>query len=250
MRTASAALLVAAVLAGCGRGPSAPAKPSPQDVAPAGQAAPLASAALAWAGDAAVSLVSGDDGHVVTQVLRVRNAGARPLELLKAETDCPCLTATVSPSRLEPGAEGSVALRFAPTENSGLERKELLVWSRAAGESVARPLSRPVSVGIAPWVEIAPSRSFTWALGSEPAGQVCEIAFIGDRRLRILSASAEPDTVVPSLETVEEGRRYRLRLSPRSTATRSVAAITLTTDSPYPFSRTILLYAGVRTPRK
>lgn len=250
MRMVPAALLVAVALAGCGREPAAPATQAPQVVAPAGQVAPPAVPALAWSGDAAVSLVSGDDGRVVTQVLRVRNSGSRPLELLKAETDCPCLTATVSPSRLEPGAEGSVALRFAPTENSGMERKELLVWSRAEGESVAQPLSRPVSVGIAPWVEIAPSRSFTWALGSEPAGQVCEIAFIGDRRLRILSASAEPDTVVPSLETVEEGRRYRLRLRPRSTTTRSVSAITLTTDSPHPFSRTILLYAGVRTPRK
>ncbi len=76
-------------------------------------------------------------------------------------------------------------------------------------------------------ISVSP-RLLTWPAGSPSTPKQAEILIEGDAPLRLTGAEANTDGFLHIFEEVEPGRRYRITVSPRSTAERNTAVFELT----------------------
>lgn len=199
-----------------------------------------ASAQLQWAAD-----VFEGEVRPLQRTLQVafsfRNAGDAPVNIRRIQTNCDCLEARTDKTIYLPGEAGLVAARFVVGERTGPHERTITVVT----DDSPTPKKLTVRVEVPAPVLPAP-RSLEWRIGEEPREQAAILEVAAGLTVRFTETHASNDHVAARLETIEEGRRYRLLVTPLSTAAAANAAVRAKGITPDGEALVVSVYANVR----
>jgi hypothetical protein len=169
-------------------------------------------------------------GAVVEHAFLLKNAGSEPLRIQGVRMTLPL---EIEPVRVqvEPGAETSLRFKLPTSTLRGVFEGVILV----SINDPARPETTLAFQGIiVPEVEVSPQPAF-WiaAQKGERKSSELEILNHGSSPLRIENVSYTKERFKTSLETVEDGKRFRLTLTldPAAPAAKTRETITISTNN-------------------
>lgn len=153
-------------------------------------------------------------------VFEFTNTGSKPVALVDLQTNCDCLDVSADQQTYAPGAGGILKARFTVGDRSGLYERLILVVT----DESPTPVRLLVRIEVPEAATISPG-SVSWRLNETTIEKSVDLATAPGLEINFADAQATNEAFGTRLETVEPGRRYRLHLTPRSTAAPASAAI-------------------------
>jgi hypothetical protein len=153
-------------------------------------------------------------------VFEFTNTSAKPVALVDLQTNCDCLDVSADQPTYAPGARGVLKARFTIGDRAGLYERLITVVT----DESPKPVRLVVRIEV-PETATASPRSVQWTVNEPPAAKTVELAPAPGLEINFAEAQATNDAFAARLETLEPGRRYRLHLTPRTTAAPASAAI-------------------------
>jgi putative membrane protein len=161
-----------------------------------------------------------------TATFVAKNTGTAPVRLTKLDSSCSCLKVESDTETVPPGGQATINAVFDIAKLSGDAEKRVFVTTDIP-DSLDQVLL--VKVNVKPIVTLEPS-SLEWPRGGEPKPLEAVFRVIREKPIRILEAISSRESVACELKTIEEGREYRLILTPKSTADVLLGLVRIKTD--------------------
>jgi len=150
------------------------------------------------------------------------NRSSRPVAILDVTTSCSCLLAQPDKTTYAPGESGRISVHFTVGDRGGLYERTVTVRTDepqgTANLTMRIEVPEPASV--------TPG-NVAWKAGDPADEKTIEVRSAGDLEIVFSRAVATDEAYVARLETVVEGRHYRLHVKPKATGLPVSAAIRL-----------------------
>jgi len=177
-----------------------------------------------------------------TATFSVANEGSAPVAITNLDSTCTCLSVTSDRKVVEPNEQATVTAIFDISKLVGKSEKTIYVHT----DDPAMPRKRlGVEVNIPPIVEISPTIA-EWQVGEEPAPREIVFKVLREKPIRIVEASSSRRQVSLETKTIEEGREYRLILTPESTDDILLGFVSIKTDCEVEQHQRQLAYFAVK----
>lgn len=165
------------------------------------------------------------------------------VEITKIDTSCGCLKAESDKSVLAPGETGTVTGVFSLGVRSGTYEKSLTVKTASDAGNMDQELR--VRVTVPELMELAP-KQLMWDVGEEltPKSYILEIK--RDEPIRVTSVNTSRPGFDCTVHEIEEGKKYRLELTPASTIEPVMGIIRVETDCEIQKHRRQLAFFSVK----
>ncbi|HEY8995265.1 MAG TPA: DUF1573 domain-containing protein, partial [Lacunisphaera sp.] len=169
------------------------------------------------------------------------NRGDKAVTILSVDTSCDCLDAEPSVKVIAPGDTGRIRVRFTIADRSGVFQRLIVVTTDDAKE----PAVLTAELNIPEIATLSP-RSLEWPLHGPVDPKVVEITIAEGLDLTLGEVRPTSEAFTARLETLEAGRRYRLHLTPRSTAEAVNTAVRIHATTPTGRALIFSAYGNVR----
>ncbi len=146
-----------------------------------------------------------------------RNGGSTAVAITAVEGNCDCVSAAPPDAACAPGQGGDLDVVFDPHGLGGLHEVQL----RARLDS-GRVVPLRLRVVLPP-ATVLDQTIVVWALGGDPATRTVDVRCHG----ALAAARSNDPAFIVAVRPVEAGAHYLLDITPRSTATRALATISL-----------------------
>jgi hypothetical protein len=181
--------------------------------------------------------------NVVELVYEFTNTGEIPLIVQEFAHGCTCMQGTWDGVPVKPGARGKITAKLLTKGLRGTVRKSLHVKFVEGGTV---ELTGEVNI---PEALAYSERTLRWAIGEEAQPKQVDIVVNSEAPVRILSVSANDPVFSCKLETIKEGRSYRIVITPGNTATARLCVMQVRTDAKDPRDALQGLFALVEKPK-
>lgn len=175
------------------------------------------------------------------------NTSGKDVTIARWDSACSCLNARIKGGKMtyKPGEKGEIVVDFELGSFSGHQVKTVLLWTTV--DPAEKP-STVLSVGITipEWFKVTPGTTIFWEKGAAAEARAFSILVTSGRPLHITGHSGTNANFPYRLETIREGREYRLTVTPKSTAAPAVGMIVLRTDADTPRYKSQRVFVGVR----
>lgn len=148
------------------------------------------------------------------------NRSERPVAIRAIRPNCDCLEAAADKAIYAPGESGAIKAVFTVGDRTGAYDRLIMVET----DEEDQPVRLSVRIEVPAAAEIVP-RMLEWARGADPQGKAAVISVAPGLAIEFDQATATSAEFTSRLETIEPGRRYRLTVTPTSTAAPANAAI-------------------------
>ena len=150
-----------------------------------------------------------------------------PLAVEGFSQSCGCLSGQWDGTPVDPGQTGNITAKFLTQGQRGTVTKSLLV--KFVGFETIE-LSATVTI---PESMTFSARTLRWSKGAKAEARTIDIAVNTRKPVRVLSIKGDSafDT---ELVTLEDGRRYRIAVTPKNTDAERVGIFQVRTDAPDP----------------
>ena len=158
------------------------------------------------------------------------NKTDKPVVISKYDATCSCMKVQVKGGKLiyEPGEKGVIRGVFDMGNFSGTVDKAIMVWLKGDG-NVEPSIALTVRVHIPVLVEVEP-KTLRWDVGEKAVSRVIEITMNHTEPITVKSATCSNYNFQIELTTVEEGKKYQLKVTPKSTETQGIGVVNIATD--------------------
>lgn len=165
---------------------------------------------------------------VVELCYEFRNTGDFPLAVEGFIHSCGCMVGEWDGKPVDPGTTGRIRAKFLTAGLRGKVRKSLRVRFLEVGtvELVAEV--------VIPEAITYSAQTLRWEPGAAAQPRQVDITVHTKAPLHVLSVSGSDPSFTCGLETLEDGRRYRVTLTPRDTDTERVCVLQVRTDAKDP----------------
>jgi hypothetical protein len=158
---------------------------------------------------------------------RFVNKAGFPLAVEEFVQTCTCMTGEWDGEPVEMNRTGEIRARFLASDRRGRVIKSLTVKFVGLG-----PVELVAEVDV-PETFLLTDRTLRWQTGGPPLTRSIDITVQGSKPIRVLSVAGD-SLFRHLLETVEEGRRYRLHFTPERTDAEATGVFHMRTDAPDP----------------
>ena len=169
--------------------------------------------------------------------------GEGKAEILRFDIHCSCLEAELSDNGRQewaPGERGIIRGHFKVGNFRGTVDKQMTV---VMSDKTRHALT--VRLVIPEYVKIEP-KTLRWAVGEAVEKKAFEITMHGPDPLKIINVVATNEVKFPfEMETLEEGKHYRVWVTPTETEIRGMGLIRFTTDSEDPRQKSYQGFAAI-----
>lgn len=159
---------------------------------------------------------------IITADFKFTNVGKGAASIESVKSGCGCTTAIPDRREYQPGEKGRITATFTIGERTGLQDIPIVV--KLAGESERVKLS--LIAHIPEFMTVTPQLLY-WQVGEAPEPKAVALHVETGVQLRITKIESIDPTFTTTLETIGEGRDYRLLVQPATTAGELMAAITI-----------------------
>lgn len=185
------------------------------------------------------------EDETVTVAFTFRNKGDKPVTILNLESGCSCLSSSLDARTYAPGASGTGKAEFKVSSFVGRHEKSVTVTT----DDPKQPQwVIPFVLDVPAVVEIEP-KTLQWWLGGEAAEKTCVIKILTEEPIKVTNVTSTRESVTYKLETVKEGKEYRITVKPNSTEEVVMGALKIETDSQIPkYQRQLAFFSVFRKP--
>ncbi|MCB1089993.1 MAG: DUF420 domain-containing protein [Verrucomicrobiae bacterium] len=177
-----------------------------------------------------------------TATFVAKNPGSAPVTLTHLDSSCSCLKVEASETVIPPGGSATITAVFDISKLSGESEKSVYVMTDIPG---FREKKLTVKVSVPPVLTIEPTM-ITWTKGGQAEPREAVIRIMREKSIHVLEAKSSRDAVTAKLETVEDGREYRVVLTPNSTDAILLGLVRMKTDCELEEHQNQLLYFAVQ----
>lgn len=160
-------------------------------------------------------------------VFPFENVSDRPIEITAVRSSCGCTTTHLEKKFYLPGDTGEIVATFEFEGRTGRQTKVIDVYVDGHGEP-ARLVLRTMIPKV---LSIKPAFQ-SWEKGSDPVTKYSELEVHVEEPVKIVGVSSTLSGWETDLETIQEGKQYRLALTPASTDSKTRGIVKIVTDYP------------------
>jgi len=174
------------------------------------------------------------------------NKGDKAVRIIRLESSCSCLEATLDKPLYEPGEKGKGHAKFRVSSFTGKHEKVLHVYTDdpASPDTVFNVvIDIPVIVSVEP-------KLVQWLLGDKPEPKEFTVKMTGKDPIHLTKVDSTRQTVAATFHEVTPGREYRVTVTPSSTTQVIIGAVTLHTDCMIPKYQRQLAFYNILTPEQ
>ncbi len=170
------------------------------------------------------------DSKTVTKDFKFTNTSDADVVIREADAGCSCLAVKVAGGKLAyaPGESGTLRATFELGSFQGTVDKPINIWLKTdPDEKPSHTVT--LRVHIPEMIKLSP-RTLKWDMNSEPAMQVMEIEMDYEKPIHVESVTSSNPDFEAKLVTVEEGKKYKVEVTPKRTDVPSLAVLRIETD--------------------
>ncbi len=179
--------------------------------------------------------------HTLDVAFAFKNTGAKPVAIREVQVNCDCMTASADKQIYQPGEAGVVSARFSVGDRVGVYQRSITVVT----DDGTPPQRLNVQIDVPELAAVTP-RVLNWNTSAAADEQVVDVAVADSIQIHFSEIFVSAESFHARVETVEAGRRYRMRVKPSSTAEAASAAIRLKGKAASGEDVVVSAYANVR----
>ena len=142
------------------------------------------------------------------------------------------------------GESGVVRANFDMGNFSGEVDKGIMIWLKEdAPENPSIQLKIHVEIPLV--VKVEP-KTLKWEVGEQPESRTFQITMEEKKPIKILSVAASNPLFAYELKTLEEGKRYEIKVTPSATTAPALAIFHIKTDCGIEKHRDVQAFASIR----
>lgn len=161
----------------------------------------------------------------VTAEFHFTNTGAKPVTIASVKPACGCTTAVLDKTTYGPGEHGRITSVFTFGQRTGLQNKQIRV-SIKGGET---DTILSIITHLPEIMKVSPVVVF-WRTGDAPQPKTIELTVGREEPVRVTGVKSSDPSVKVALETVQEGKSYKLVVTPGQTAMPVSSLLTIDTE--------------------
>lgn len=185
-----------------------------------------------------------EDEHVTTEFV-FHNKGSKPVKVLKIDSACSCLSASLDKAVYQPGEKGVGKAEFKISSFTGRHEKTVHVQTDDPAQSewvVSFVIEVPEIIKIEP-------KTLQWWLGDSAEAKVTRVIMQGSEPMKITRITSTREQVEFSFKEITPGKEYEVTVKPKSTAEVMLGALKIETDSKIPkYQRQLSFFSVYRKP--
>lgn len=163
---------------------------------------------------------------------RFTNTGKKPVTITSIQPDCGCVTTELEKFDYAPGESGEIKITFdlEMDDSNGLLKRSIAVTTSDAPGS---PTTLKLRINV-PEILTVSTKHLVWARGEKPlAKETIVKAARGFSPMKLSEAFTNSDDFSVEILPEVAGKRYRVKVTPRSTAAGCYAQIHLQAEIPH-----------------
>ena len=169
------------------------------------------------------------------------NTGSEPVTIDAVKSGCDCTTVSLEKKTCQPAEKGRIRATFTIGQRTGIQDKPIQVTIQGEKE----PVLLSMVTHIPELMKITPSLVF-WKAGENPQPKTLELTVSPGTTMRIAKVTSSDPRMTAAIETVEEGKKYKVVVTPQQTATPLAAILWMESDSPPEAPRKFTAFAQIR----
>jgi hypothetical protein len=177
-----------------------------------------------------IEVDAGLNEKTVTRDFKFTNVGEKAIKITAADGGCSCMTTQVAGGKFvyAPGDTGILRATFEIGSFQGSVDKPIHVWLEGDPEdspsgTVTLRVNIPVIIGIEP-------KTVKWEVGEPAEPKSIDVTMNYGKPIHIKSVSTSNDSFSVKLITVEEGKHYKVEVTPAGTASAGLSIVRIETD--------------------
>lgn len=196
-----------------------------------------------------VEVDAGPGDDTVEVKFAFRNDLDQPVEVVSILSNCgACLVAEATEGEIAPGASAEIRAVFRTGRFSGTVNQHLNAVFRSGGETFRRVLGVAVTI---PEVVVIEPPTIRWDISGELNEQHFTVRMALDEPIHLLQASVSREEFSLRIEEVEEGRLYRVHVTPTGEFPHPLLGlVSFETDCRYEKFRNAMGFLSVEHPRE
>ncbi|MFD2255203.1 DUF1573 domain-containing protein [Luteolibacter algae] len=190
------------------------------------------------------------DASVVTSDFKFTNSGSEDIKIVNADAGCSCLSVQVAGGKLiyKPGESGVLRATFEVGSFQGEVNKPILIWLE--GDSEEKPSAQVMlRVHVPVMINLEP-KTLKWEVGDPAQPKSIEVTMDYEKPIKVLSVSTSNTDFESKLVVVEEGKSYKIEVTPKTTSSPSLTIVRIETDTDVKKQRVQQAFAVIRAPLK
>lgn len=186
------------------------------------------------------------DAQKVEAVFTFKNEGTEAVTIDHQDAACTCISSEIKDGKMvyQPGESGTVRGAFDVTNFAGTVDKQIMLFLK--GDPPNKPSHvLTVKVKIPVLVEIEP-KTLTWDLGGDASPKTASLTVNYSSPIHVKEISSSNPAFNCELKTIEDGKKYEVVITPKSTSEVGLAVFHIDTDCTIPRHRSQRVFGVVR----
>lgn len=188
------------------------------------------------------------NAKTVTSDFKFTNTGSQSVKIREADAGCSCLAVEVSGGKLSyaPGESGVLRATFEVGSFQGAVDKSINIW--LDGDPADKPSSTlSLRVHIPVIIALEP-KTVKWEVGEKAGTKTIEVKMSYDKPIHVTKVSTSNSDFSAELETIEKGKRYAIKVTPKNTKSPGLSIVRIETDADVQRHRVQQAFSVVRAP--
>lgn len=166
----------------------------------------------------------------VTRDFKFTNTGDKTIKIRGADAGCSCVAVEFlnGKSTYAAGESGVMRVAYKMENIQGVIDKTVLIWLE--GDTDENPSSKvTLRIHIPTAISLEP-KTLSWDLNSKPEAKSIRVKIDYEKPVKITSVTFTSENFSSEIVTVEEGKSYDVRVTPKSTASGEFSMVGIKTD--------------------
>lgn len=177
----------------------------------------------------------------VSGAYKFKNVGVHTVKILRTQTSCGCTTTNLTKKEYAPGESGTIEVTMTLPDDGGRRHKQIYVHT---DDPDGASTTLEITAEVTRVVELLP-HMLVWKQGQTPEAKEVLVTVAAGATVHVLNATSVSGSFTTKLETLEDGRRYRVVVTPQKLAQVETTRIAIATDFPADAPKTYHVYARV-----
>jgi hypothetical protein len=166
----------------------------------------------------------------VSSDFKFSNTGSKPIKIKHVEPGCSCITVEFLNGKATYGAgeSGVMRVRFKLDNSQGTADKPIAIFlATDPDDKPSTEVTFRIHIPVAVSLE---TKTLNWNIGSEPETQSIRVNMNYDKPVHITSVTTTDTNISTEIVTIEKGKSYDVRVTPKSTSKGGLSAILIQND--------------------
>lgn len=190
------------------------------------------------------------DATTLVREFKFTNTGTKPVKITQADAGCSCLGVSVAGGKFTyaPGESGTLRANFEIGNFQGTVEKPILIWLE--GDREDKPSANVVLRVHIPVIISLEPKTLKWEQGASAEMKSIEVKMDYEKPIKVTSVTTSNANFTAKLVTVEEGKHYKVEVTPQGTSSGGFTIIRIETDSDVEKQRIQQGFAVITAPMK